>query len=186
LNLGKINLEKIIISSEKEIKRAGSRDAFIIATERKIKVRYEDLGSLMGMYKYYNKNNRYITLNQNNSRCARIVTCYHEIGHDVNDQDIAKNSLLQDIRWNMKDPTELRANLFAAETQLVDSEILEYISYGHTLEQIAMETGTYRDYIAMKQVLLRFKGYNVKVDEFNPYFFRVAEGKQNGEYYISC
>ena len=181
-----MNLDRIILSSQKNIERAGTRDPFIIAREMGVMVRHKDLGSLMGMYKYYDKNNRYITINQYLPYCAQVVICHHEIGHDTHDQDIAKNRIIQDIRINLNDPIELRANMYAVETQFDDNDILAFLEYGYTVEQIAMETGTYADYVAMKLEMLRYKGYKIKEFEYNPNFLRVAEGKQNGSDYCAC
>ena len=181
-----MDLDRISFSSQKLIERAKTRDPFRIAEEIGIKVRFKDLGKLMGMYKYFDKYNRFITINQSLYRCAQIVICHHEIGHDINDQDIAKNSILQDSWINIKDPIELRANMHAVETQFDDHDILELIEYGYTVDQIAMETGTYSDYVAIKLEMLRHKGYKLRQIEYDPHFLRVAEGKQNGSYYSSC
>lgn len=179
-------LGEIISTSEESVKLAGSRKLHDIAASRGIDIRYKDLGGLMGLYKYYDKNNRFITLNQNNDVPAQTVTGYHELGHDIYDQDIAKDILLHDFRIDMRDPIELRANMFAAETQLEDYKILTYISEDLTIEQMAIATGTYWDYIAIKLELLRYKGYELKQFEFNPYFLRVAEGKRDGANHFTC
>ena len=181
-----MNLDRIILTSHKNIERAGTRNPYIIAREIGVEVRFKDLGNQMGMYKYYDKNNRYITINQYLCHCVQILTCHHEIWHDINDQDIAKNRVLQDIRINLNDPIELRANMYAAETQFDDNDILEFVKYGYTTEQIAMETGTYTDYVKIKLEMLRYKGYEIKENEFNPYFMRVAEGKRYRSDYFPC
>ena len=87
---------------------------------------------------------------------------------------------------NLKDPIELRANMYAVETQFDDEKILEFIGYGYTAKQIAMETGTFTNYIGMKMTLLRYKGYPVNEYEYSPDIWRVAEGKENGSDYWPC
>ena len=181
-----LDLGEIISTSAESKKNAGSNKFYDIAASRGIEIRFKDLGGFMGMYKYYDVYNRFITLNQNNDVPAQTLTGYHELGHDIYDQDIAKDIPLQDFRINMKDPIELRANMFAAETQLEDSEIWGFIRKGYTIEQMAIATGTYWDYIAIKLDLLRYKGYEIKQFEYNSNFLRVAEGKRDGANYFAC
>ena len=50
MEVNPLNLDRIILSSQKNIRRAGTRDALKMAREIGIEVRFKDLGDCMGIY----------------------------------------------------------------------------------------------------------------------------------------
>ena len=67
---------------EKLIKKYKTSNPFELCDRLNVDVRYADLGSIRGMYRY-TKKNTFITLNSalNLTRMEYIMICAHELGH---------------------------------------------------------------------------------------------------------
>jgi Zn-dependent peptidase ImmA (M78 family) len=84
-------MEAIIKRAECLMRRAESRNPFIIAREVGADVSFADLGSLKGMYSCI-KRNRFILINSQLDRYTQKLVCAHELGHDqLHRQLAAKN-----------------------------------------------------------------------------------------------
>ena len=182
-----LNIDFIIMTVQKLIKRYGTRDPFRICEELGVIIRYEDFIDLKGMYRKFGRN-RYILLNRNLVDFMLIVVCLHELGHDQLHWKLGENAVLRDSAIFRNIPIELEANMYAAEVKFIDEEILDLVYSGFTTDQIAMQTGTCSDLVAIKLNLLKHKGYQLKNVDCNPYFLKqkCAEARFNETDYSPC
>ena len=145
---------------------------------------YKDYDDLKGMYKKIGRN-RYIVINSKLNRYWQAIICLHELGHDRLHPKLGEDAGLSDfVIFKLKEPTELEANMFAAELKFDDDEFLEYAYSGCTIDEIVKETCTCRDLVAIKVNLLRYKGKNLRIAECDPYFLKSEEaGSDEEDYY---
>ena len=176
-----INEETIISLVRDLIKRYGTRDPFKICVELGIIIMYRDFDDLKGMYKKIGRN-RYIVINRNLNKYWQAIICLHELGHDRLHPELGEHAGIRDFEiFQLKEPTELEANMFAAELIYDDEEFLGYIYSGYTVDEIAKITCTCRDLVSIKVNLLRRKGKkNLRMAECDPYFLR-SEGAGSDE-----
>ena len=168
------------------IKKLNTRNAFKIAAELGISVEDQRIGKVMGMYTCI-QHVCFISLSVRLDEQGRINVCFHELGHHVFDRSLAEDTKKRDytIR-NLKKPVELRASMLGAELWLKDEDILEMAYLGYTVDQIAMKTGAYPDFVALKIELLRHKGFDLNKIECNRNAFKVAEDRYSGSDYFPC
>jgi len=134
------------------------------------------MGKLQGMYNIV-QNVCFISLSVRLDEHRKTIVCFHELGHHVFDKRLAADKGLKDFTiHNLKDPVELRASMLGAELRFRDEDILEMAYSGYTVKQIAMAAGACPDFVGIKLDLLRHKGYDLNITEYNhKNVFKVAE-----------
>ena len=159
--------------SERLIKQHGTRDPFVIAKNLGIMILYADgLKHLKGMYRVI-KRNRFIILNSGNTDAMNAIVCAHELGHDQLHREFAKTSPLQEFMlYDMASRREYEANIFAADLLLDDRDVLEMIEKGYDALQIARETETDINLVALKVDCLIRNGHTLKKQEHNNKFLK--------------
>jgi len=168
------------------LKKVNTRDALKIAEELGVKVVEQRMGKLQGMYNII-QNVCFISLSVKLDEPSKIIVCFHELGHHVFDRRLAADKGLKDFTiHNIKDPVELRASMLGAELRFRDEDILEMAYAGYTVNQMAMATGAYPDFVGIKLDLLRHKGYDLNITEYSHHnVFKVAEDRDSGSDYFS-
>ena len=144
------------------VRRFGTQDPFRLAERLGIHVMFNfDFTSLKGMYKVIQRS-RFIILNGNLSDSDLRTVCAHEIGHDRLHRDMAKTGILQEFQlYNMRIRPEYEANIFAADIQISDEDILFYAGSDCDVADIAGELGVDINLVLIKVDELRKQGYDV-------------------------
>ena len=180
-----VTIDYIIACVQELIKRYGTRNPFELCEALKVIIKYEDFIELKGMYRKLGRN-RYIMLKRDLIDCMLAIVCLHELGHDQLHRKLGENKSLRDSVIFGREPIELEANMYAAEVKLIDDDIMELVYSGYTVDQIAMETKTCGDLVAIKLDIMKHKGYPLRDSEYNANFLRVAEAKFIEKDYSPC
>ena len=99
---------------------------------------------LLGMYTF-RWNHRLIFLNPRMEHYLRQMVIAHELGHDAEHRDRAKESkdgLKEFTLFQMKDTTEYEANAFASHILLDNEEVYDLARSGYDVVQIAQQMGS--------------------------------------------
>ena len=128
-----------------------------------IKIRLKDLGTDIKAYYFYQSRIRNIVLNRRVSEVVRRILVAHELGHDRLHKDIALLKGLQEIElFDMTQPAEYEANLFAAELLLEDNEVLELLNdEDKSFFGVARELYVPAELLDFKFRVLKHKGYHL-------------------------
>lgn len=124
------NIERIVKSL---VDTHDTNNPFKLAKALKIKIVYEELGSILG---YYSKTHRtkVIHINQNLNKKAQEFVCAHELGHAIQHAN-SNTSFLKKHTLFSTNKLEQQANLFAIyllfhkndlECTMIDSALYEY------------------------------------------------------------
>ena len=136
--------ETIYQKANELVKRCGTRDTLLIASEIGIYIHpIDNLKELLGMYSYQHKE-RHILLNANMDCITTQMVCGHEIGHDALHRERAKVGMgLQEFTlFDMRNEMEYEANAFAAHLRIDNEELFELVRQGYDVVQLSsiMET----------------------------------------------
>ncbi len=169
------SFEQIIEKGASIVRQCDTRDPFRIADDLGILVRYRnDFKRLKGMYRVIMRN-RFIFLNANMSERMTRIVCAHEIGHDQFHRHLAVESSLQEFMlYQMNSRPEYEANIMATELLLDTRDVLDLVSDGYDVEQMARALSSDINLVALKLVHLRNEGYQLKFPEFRSDFLRNA------------
>ena len=129
-----------------------------------VHLRYVDLGSLKGLYKYIKKN-YFIVINSSlNEHMARIVCC-HELCHHILHRDIARNQGIWDsMLYDMSAGVEQEANLLCAELLIDDDDMLSETMEGKTAAQVAAALDADESLVMLKAMSMKNRGYDMRCD----------------------
>lgn len=154
------------------INRFETRNPFDLAKQLGASVVWKDIGSLKGMYVVINRV-RYIVLNSSLDEYTARVVCAHELGHDQLHRAYAQSKLLQEYQlYYMRNKNEYEANVFAADLLLSSETIDEYGRAGMDIYQIAQETCTDINLVAIKMGVMHEQGYKVCLPDYSSSFLR--------------
>lgn len=128
------------------IKKYRTRNPFELSEYLKIKVLYEELGSING---YYNKPLRMkqIHINCNLDDNLKRFTCAHELGHAILHPS-ASTPFLRNHTFMSVNKMEIEANMFAATLLIPDEILLENCNY--TTEQLSRLLGYEQELIELR------------------------------------
>lgn len=128
--------------ADKFVKLSATRDPFVIAEDRNIKIRsFEKKTKLLGVYTII-KNNRFIIYNKYVPEYMQRMVIAHEIAHDTLHRQIARHSPFQEWElFNIVNQAEYDANIFASHLLLDEDEILDLAYRGYTDVDIATLLG---------------------------------------------
>ncbi|MBQ7132797.1 MAG: ImmA/IrrE family metallo-endopeptidase [Oscillospiraceae bacterium] len=136
-----------------------TNDPYELAQALGINVRYEDLGSLKGLYTVID-GCRFILVNSLLEPETQNVVIAHETGHDLLHRDIAENEHFQEFSlFDMTSKPEKEANIFAASLIISDDDVLEYIRYGYSTDKIAKCLRIPHALLVIKMMCMNAKGY---------------------------
>jgi len=166
-------MDHIVSQAQHLCQKHGTRDPFRIAKEEGVLLRFSDqLKNLKGMYTVI-KRNRIVILNSRNSDQMNRIVCAHELGHDMNHRAYAKNSIIQEFMlYDMSNRLEYEANVFAASLLLEDEAILRMIAEGYDTVQIAAETESDINLVALKVDCLIRNGHQLNIQSHDSKFLK--------------
>lgn len=132
---------------------------------------------LLGMYTF-RWNHRLIFLNPRMEHYLRQMVIAHELGHDAEHRDRAKESkdgLKEFTLFQMKDTTEYEANAFASHILLDNEEVYDLARSGYDVVQIAQQMGSDINLMLIKLQEMNKLGYdfNIPYDPDSRFFRKI-------------
>lgn len=130
---------EIVQTANRLVDTLGTRDPHKIANDLGIEVVPVEFRRQRGAYKVTMRN-RFIFISQNLHPVMENIVMLHEIGHDTfHRNEAVKAGVFKEFSiFDMRESRmEYEANIFTAQVSLADDEILEYISQGYDVQQIA-------------------------------------------------
>ncbi len=156
-----MDAEKIYSAALKLKKKYATANPFELCECVGLNVRYADIGSLKGMYKYI-KGNYFVLINESLDAHSRALVCCHELCHHLLHRDIAKNIGLYDaMLYDLGGRTENEANMFAAEIMIEDGDMVSYACEGRTAADIAAMLGTDINLVLLKAESMKSRGFDI-------------------------
>ncbi|MBQ4526715.1 MAG: ImmA/IrrE family metallo-endopeptidase [Clostridia bacterium] len=154
-------------------KRFNTSDPFDICSYLNILVRFRDLGSVKGLYKYY-KRNRFIIVNSCLDYDEQRVVCAHELAHDRLHGRLVRNAYMFDNSiddFSLK--PEFEANVFASELLIDDDYIIKNYNSSVTFSDLASSIGVCEALVRIKCAILKNRGADIDVrTDFDYNIFR--------------
>lgn len=140
-----------------------TRNPYEICDELGVRIRLKDLGTDIKAYYFYQSRIRNIVLNHRVSETVWRILVAHELGHDRLHQEIAMLKGFQEIElFDMVQPTEYEANLFAAELLIDDTELLDLLNDDDkSFFGVARELYVPAALLDFKFRVLKHKGYRI-------------------------
>lgn len=156
-----MDADKINSAAQRLKKKYATADPFELCRCVGLNVRYADIGSLKGMYKYI-KGNYFVLINDSLDDNEKALVCCHELCHHLLHRDIAKNIGLYDtMLYDMDGRTENEANMFAAEIMIEDSDIMSLATMGNTAADIAATLGININMVLIKASSMMKRGFDI-------------------------
>ena len=165
---------EIVQTANRLVDTLGTRDPHRIARELGIEVVPVDFRRQRGAYKVLMRN-RFIFIKNDLHPVMENIVMLHEIGHDVlHRKEAVKAGGFKEFNiFDMRESRmEYEANIFTAQVSLADDEILEYISQGYDVQQIARAMYSDINLVALKADALMLQGYNLRPQEYRKEFLK--------------
>ena len=165
---------EIVQTANRLVDTLGTRDPNRIARELGIEVVPVDFRRQRGAYKVLMRN-RFIFIKNDLHPVMENIVMLHEIGHDVlHRKEAVKAGGFKEFNiFDMRESRmEYEANIFTAQVSLADDEILEYISQGYDVQQIARAMYSDINLVALKADALMLQGYNLRPQEYRKEFLK--------------
>lgn len=163
---------EIVQTANRLVDTLGTRDPHRIAGDLGIEVVPVDFRRQRGAYKVLMRN-RFIFIKNDLHPVMENIVMLHEIGHDVlHRKEAVKAGGFKEFNiFDMRESRmEYEANIFTAQVSLADDEILEYISQGYDVQQIARAMYSDINLVALKADALMLQGYNLRPQEYRKDF----------------
>ena len=163
LTMSNIAVEK----AKKIVREYGERNADRLARDLGIIVLPRPFKHQKGAYKIIERN-RFVFVKEDLDPIMRAIVLLHEIGHDAlhRKEAIACGGFQEFTLFDMRDKRmEYEANMFAAEIALPDEDVLECISLGYDVRQIARDLNSDINLVALKTADLNRRGYHFRAQE---------------------
>ena len=119
----------------KLVRKHGTNNPFALCNILNITIRYNDLGSIRGIYQY-NYRKRFIHINEKLPESLKRQVCAHELGHAILHRK-TNTVFLDSHTYLLTDRIENEANRFAAELLIADNVLEPELLEGYVLSQIA-------------------------------------------------
>ncbi|MBR3357965.1 MAG: ImmA/IrrE family metallo-endopeptidase [Solobacterium sp.] len=141
------------------VRRYGTRDPFQIARMCGVHVRYINTKKQKGFCKII-LNNPFIFLSQNMSEEMQKMTCAHELGHLFLHRSLltANSFLLEYELFDIRNTTELEANIFAADLLIDEEELKELLDAGSDMVTIASSLDINVNLLMIKLIEMQKRG----------------------------
>lgn len=148
----------------KMTRKYDTRDPYEICDALGVRIRLMDLGTDIKAYYFYQSRIRNIVLNNRVTGIVRRILIAHELGHDRLHKDIAMMKGFQEIElFDMAQPTEYEANIFAAELLIDDDELHEILNDENvSFFSAARELYVPAALLDFKFRVLKYKGYRIE------------------------
>lgn len=169
-----VPIAEIIETANRMVADIGTRDPYKMVRELGIDIIPMNFKRQHGAYKVVMRN-RFIFISQNLHPVMENIVILHEIGHDTFHRDEAvKAGVFKEFSiFDMRESRmEYEANIFTAQLSLDDDEILEYISQGYDVQQIARAMYSDINLVALKADALMLQGYNLRPQEYRKEFLK--------------
>ena len=152
-------------------KHYGNSNPFELCQRMGINVRYADLGTLKGMYKYI-KRNYFIVISNRISEREKYVVCCHELCHHLLHRNVSQKALIWDgMLFDKGTVMEQEANILCAEILISDEELFSLAKDGNSIDMIASILETKCELVKLKGHSMKQRGFDIKGDFFvNPDF----------------
>jgi len=160
--------------AKKIVRRCGVRNADQLARDLGIVVLPRPFKQQKGAYKVIERN-RFIFIKEDLDPIMHSIVLLHEIGHDAlhRKEAIVCGGFQEFTLFDMRDKRmEYEANIFAAEIALPDEDVLECISMGYDVGQIARELNSDINLVALKTADLNRRGYHLREQEHRSDFLK--------------
>lgn len=132
-----LSTKYIISVVEQLVQKYGTRDVYELCDCLGIVIRRVDLGRKLKGFFFYQSRIANIVIDINLNSVLERILIAHELGHAILHKEIAMMKGFQEMEvFDSTDYTENEANLFAAELQLEDYEVLEQLE-SHSFFQAA-------------------------------------------------
>lgn len=120
------------------IRKYGTRDPFQIARRAGIRVKYINTKKQKGFCRII-LNNPFIFISENMSEQMQRMTCAHELGHIFLHRRLlsGREFLLEYELFDIRNTTELEANIFAADLLIDEEELKERMEAGSDMVSAA-------------------------------------------------
>lgn len=167
---------EIVQTANRLVDTLGTRDPHRIAGDLGIEVVPVDFRRQRGAYKVLMRN-RFIFIKNDLHPVMENIVMLHEIGHDVlHRKEAVKAGGFKEFNiFDMRESRmEYEANIFTAQVSLADDEILEYISQGYDVQQIARAMYSDINLVALKADALMLQGYNLRPQEYRKRVFEIT------------
>ncbi|SCP98613.1 ImmA/IrrE family metallo-endopeptidase [Anaerobium acetethylicum] len=158
-----MTIDYIVNQVEALVKKAGSRDPYIICNALDYKLHYMDLKQRLKAYYFYQSRINNIIIDENVIEVFRPILIAHELGHGMLHKEIAMMSGFQELEVLEKrsdKPMEYEANLFAAELLLEDETVLKLLNE-YTFFETASMLNVPAALLDFKFGILKAKGYGI-------------------------
>lgn len=168
------SIVQIVQSANRLIKKYGTRNPYELTDALHITVLPRQFRHQLGAYTKV-LNNKFIFIKEDLDPCLKKIVLYHELGHDRLHQDYlrAAGAFQEFHLFDMKsDRMEYEANVFAAQLDLPDEEILGLIRQGLDIQQTAACMHSDINLVALKVDALRSQGFEFKRQEHSNTFLR--------------
>ncbi len=141
---------------EKLIRKYSTRDPYELLDCLHVIVRESDNYKHLKGFCFLSCRTMYVTINSKLSQPEQRIVAAHELGNLVLHKNILQTALLKDsVLYDMKNPTEYEANLFAADL-LIDDSSVEEMAQDSELDYFEMCSSLY-----VPPDLLSFKLYSM-------------------------
>lgn len=165
---------EVVQTANKLVETLGTRDPHRIARELGIEIVPVDFKRQRGAYKVLMRN-RFIFIKNDLHPVMERIVLLHEIGHDIlhRTEAVQAGGFKEFNIFNMQESRmEYEANVFASQVALDDEEILEYISYGYDIQQIARVMHSDINLVALKTDALIAEGFCLRHQEYKNRFLK--------------
>ena len=148
---------------EKLSRKYGTRDPYELCDALGVRIRIKDLGSIKAYY-FCQSRIRNIVLNSRVAEIIRRILVAHELGHDRLHKVIAMQKGFQEVElFDMAQPAEYEANLFAAELLIDDAKLLDLLNdRDKSFFSVAAELYIPAALLDFKFRVLKNKGYRIE------------------------
>ena len=158
------NMAYISHEVNKLVYKHHTRNPYELCDELGIRVCLRNLGADINAYYHYFARISTILLNERVPEHMRRTLVAHELGHDRLHREIAVLKGFQEADiFEMVQPTEYEANIFAAELLIEDEELMELLNDdSKSFFGVARELCVPADLLDFKFRVLKHKGYRIE------------------------
>lgn len=169
-----MQIDEIVSIADGLAEKFGTRNPFRLAQELDIEIIERDFKNQKGAYKVI-LNNRFVFVKRDLEPVMKNIVLLHEIGHDVlhREEAVFEGGFREFNLFSNHDVRmEYEANIFAAQISLPDDEVVDYISLGYDVNQIAQAMNSDVNMVALKTQILASKGYELQIPEHKNNFLK--------------
>lgn len=150
--------------AEKLTRKYETRDPYRICGQLGVSIRFKDLGTDIKAYYFFQSRIRNIVINNRVSEVVQKILVAHELGHERLHREMAMLKGFQEVElFDMANPAEYEANLFAAELLIDDKELLELLNDSESsFFGVAKELNIPAALLDFKFRVLKYKGYRIE------------------------